>query len=194
MACRRSNQKIHEKGMNNSRTKILFLIPSLTGGGAQRVIVNLLRHLDRSKFVLVLAVVNMSNAAFLKDLPADVDLIDLRCTRVRFAFLKIIHLIWRMQPKVVFSTLGHLNILLAILKPCLPNNIRYLCRETTILSEGLKNHHNPSCWVWAYKRYYVRFDRIICQSKYMRNDLNVNFGIPLDKTVVISNRNFKRRH
>jgi glycosyltransferase involved in cell wall biosynthesis len=174
--------------MNNSvRSKILFLIPSLAGGGAERVIVNLLRHLDRSKFELILAVVNMNSAVFLADLPADVELIDLECTRVRFAILKIIRLIWRIRPNVVFSTLGHLNLMLAILKPLLPKSIRYLCRETTILSEGLKSYSHPHCWAWAYKRFYNRFDKIVCQSRYMRDDLIANFGLPANKLVVINN-------
>jgi glycosyltransferase involved in cell wall biosynthesis len=172
---------------NSSRTKILFLIPSLAGGGAERVIVNLLRHLDRSKFDLILAVVNMNSAVFLADLPSDVKLVDLECTRVRFAILKIIRLIWKIQPKVVFSTLGHLNLMLAILKPLLPKSIRYLCRETTILSEGLKSYSYPHCWEWGYKSFYTRFDKIICQSRYMRDDLIANFGLPANKLVVINN-------
>lgn len=173
--------------MNNSRTKIFFLIPTLTSGGAERVIVNLLRHLDRSKFDLILAVVNMDSAVYLDDLPSDVELIDLECKRVRFALVKIIRLIWKIKPNVVFSTLGHLNLMLAILKPLLPKSIRYLCRETTIVSEGLKSYSYPSCWAWAYKTFYGRFDRIICQSKYMQDDLITNFGTSPDKLVVIHN-------
>jgi len=173
--------------MNSSRTKILFLIPSLAAGGAERVIVNLLRHLDSSKFVLVLAVVNMRSAVFLEDVPDNVELIDLGCTRVRFAIFKIIHLIWTIRPNVLFSTLGHLNLLLAILKPLMPKNIRYFCRETTILSEGVKTYPNSHYWVWGYKHFYNRFDKIICQSKYMRDDLKEHFGVLPDKLVVINN-------
>ena len=31
--------------------KILFIIPSLVGGGAERVIINILNHLNRNKFI-----------------------------------------------------------------------------------------------------------------------------------------------
>jgi len=44
-----------------SRIKILFIIHSLGGGGAERVMVNLLRHLDRSKLEPLLAVVNLKS-------------------------------------------------------------------------------------------------------------------------------------
>ena len=43
--------------MKSTRRRVLFLMPSLVGGGAERVIVTLLRHLDRSRFELHLALV-----------------------------------------------------------------------------------------------------------------------------------------
>jgi hypothetical protein len=103
--------------LNNYRRKILFIIPTSSSGGAELVIINLLRHFDRSKFVMILAVVDMNSEVYLNDFPVDVDLINLRGTRVRFALLKIMRLIWQIKPKVVFSTLGYLNLSLAILKP-----------------------------------------------------------------------------
>ena len=36
--------------MADERKKVLFLLPSLTGGGAERVFTTLLRHLDRTRF------------------------------------------------------------------------------------------------------------------------------------------------
>ena len=40
--------------MDEQPRRILFLIPNLRGGGAERVIVTLLRHMDRSLFRLAL--------------------------------------------------------------------------------------------------------------------------------------------
>lgn len=170
-----------------SRRRVLFLIPTLTGGGAERVIVTLLRHLDRSKFQLALAVVDMRDAVFRDDVPQDVELIDLKCSRVRYALPKIMALIWRRRPSVVFTTLGHLNLALAIFRPFLPNSIRYLARETTVVSEGLKSYAHPDWWAWSYCRFYGRFDRVICQSKYMQDDLIAHFGLPADRFVVLNN-------
>jgi len=172
-----------------SRIKILFIIPSLGGGGAERVMVNLLRHLDRSKFEGLLAVVNLKSAVYLEELPTDVELFDLNCKRVRYALPKIIRLIWTVRPKVVFSTLGHLNLWMAMLRPLLPQKTKYLCRETTIVSVAIEN--DSTCyqkfWSWGYKTFYGCFDRIICQSKYMRDDMLTSFSIAADKTVVINN-------
>ena len=36
--------------MSNKKIKILFMIPDLAGGGAEKVLVNLVNNMDRSKF------------------------------------------------------------------------------------------------------------------------------------------------
>jgi glycosyltransferase involved in cell wall biosynthesis len=173
--------------MSYSRTKILFLIPSLAAGGAERVIANLVRYLDKSKFEVVLAVISLRSEVFLKDIPPDVEVIDLKCSRVRFAVFKILRLVWVIRPDVLFSTLGHLNLLLAILKFLMPKNILYLSREATILSEELSTESNSHYWKWAYSYFYNHFDKIICQSRHMRDDLKEHFGVLPDKLIVINN-------
>jgi len=173
--------------MSNPRHHILFLIPSLRGGGAERVIVTLLRHLDRSRFRLTLAVVDLRDAVYRDDLPQDVELIDLGCTRVRYALPRIATLIWKRRPDVVFSTLGHLNLALAIIRPLLPNRIRYIARETSIVSETLRGYSLSGLWRLAYRQFYCRFDTVVCQSRYMRDDLVGNFAFPSIKAVVIHN-------
>ncbi len=167
--------------------RVLFLIPTLTGGGAERVIVTLLRHLDRAKFSLALAVVDTRQAVFRDDVPADVEFIDLGCSRVRHALPRIVGLIWRRRPDVVFSTLGHLNLALAILRRLLPWGPRFLARETIVVSRNLAALKRPWLWSWAYRRYYANHDKLICQSRDMRDDLVNHFGFPLEKTVLIHN-------
>ena len=173
--------------MTDPRCHILFLIPSLRGGGAERVIVTLLRHLDRAKFCLTLAVVDSRGAAYRNDVPEDVEFIDLRCSRVRYALPKIIKLIWRRRPNVVFSTLGHLNLALAIIRPLLPEGVRYIARESCVVSEILHQYWNPEWWRWAYRRFYCRFDTVVCQSQDMYDDLVQNLAFPAAKAVVIHN-------
>ncbi|HEU5295303.1 MAG TPA: glycosyltransferase [Burkholderiaceae bacterium] len=163
------------------------MIPTLTGGGAERVVVTLLQHLDRARFDLTLAVVDLRDAVFRAEIPSDVAFIDLRCARVRNALPKVIALIWRLRPDVVLSTLGHLNLALAIVRPLLPDSARYIARETIVVSHGITEHARSSWWAWAYKRFYRRFDKVICQSADMRDDLVQAFSIDAQRIVVINN-------
>lgn len=173
--------------MIDNRRHIIFFIPSLSGGGAERVILTILSYLDRSKFRLTLAVLDTRDMVYYRDIPKDVEFIDLHCTRVRYALLKIVRLIWRQRPDVVFSTLGHLNLSLAMLRTFLPNGVRYIARETSIVSENNRVYRMPSIWRWAYRCFYDRFDAVVCQSHYMYSDLIENFAFPPDKAIVIHN-------
>ena len=68
--------------MRDKRCEVLFLIPTLHGGGAERVVTTLLRQMDRTRFRPALAVVDLRGAAFLDDVPEDVEVIDLGHARV----------------------------------------------------------------------------------------------------------------
>lgn len=172
--------------MTENSRHLLLLVPSLHGGGAERVIVNLTRHLDRRKFRISLAVLNLREAVYRGDVPDDVELIDFNCSRVRYALPKIIRMIWLRRPDVVLSTLGHLNLALAALRPLLPA-ARYVARETVVVSELRKHTSVSPLWAIAYRWLYPRFDAVICQSQDMQNDLVTNFALPIEKTVVIHN-------
>jgi glycosyltransferase involved in cell wall biosynthesis len=169
------------------RRRLLFLVPSLRGGGAERVMVSLLRHLDRERFELALAVVDMSNAVFAADLPSDVELIDLGCTRVRQAVPGIIRLIRHRRPDVVFSTLGYLNLAIAIVRPLLPRGTRFVARETAMVSRGIVEFRYPRVLRALYRRFYGSLDLIVCQSQAMLADVRATFGVPASKMVVINN-------
>jgi len=172
---------------NDTRRSILFLMPSLRGGGAERVIVTLLRHLNPSLFRLSIAIVDLRNPVYKDDIPEHVELIDLKCQRVRYALPKIITLILCRQPDIVFSTLGHLNLALALVRPILPNNTTYIARETIIVSYGIARYSNPKFWSLLYRKFYRKFDCIVCQSQGMQSDLVDAYDLPLEKTVVINN-------
>lgn len=173
--------------MNSPRAQVLLVIPSLQGGGAEQVILTLLRHISRAKFRLTLAVADTRSAVYREDLPQDVEFIDLRCSRVRQAMPKIIRLIWKRRPDVVFSTLSHFNLAIAALRPFLPNGVLYIARETSVVSEVIKSYTHAGWWAWAYRRFYGQLDRLICQSTYMRQDLIDRFNFPPAKAVVINN-------
>jgi glycosyltransferase involved in cell wall biosynthesis len=173
--------------MESKRVRILFLIPTLTGGGSERVIITLLRHLDRNVFQLSLAVVDTKNAAFQNDIPDDVEFIDLKCSRVRYALPKIIKHIWQKKPDIVFSTLGHLNLAISIFRSLLPNKVCYIARESSIVSKTINCYRHRELWKWLYRNYYGRFDKVVCQSKHMQSDLVSNHSLPIEKTVIVRN-------
>jgi glycosyltransferase involved in cell wall biosynthesis len=170
-----------------ARTPVLFLLPSLAGGGAERVVLALLRGLDRERFSPTLAVVSPGDRTWLAEVPADVPMIDLGCRRLRSALPRIVRLIRSTRPAVVFSTLSHLNLALAVLRPLLPSGTRYVARESVVLGANLGELRAPRLWAWAFARFYPRFDLVVCQSEDMRRDLLERFGMPGSRMVTVHN-------
>ncbi len=173
--------------MRDKLCEVLFLIPTLHGGGAERVVTTLLRQMDRTRFRPALAVVDLREAAFLDEVPEDVEVIDLGHARVLSAMPQILRMIRTRRPDVVLSTLPHLNLALAALRWLLPDGIKYIARETCMVSDMIRSYPRPALWRLAYHRLYNRFDTVICPSDAMRDDLVHNFGLQRERAVVIFN-------
>lgn len=129
-----------------------------------------------------------AKGAYVSDIPGDVVVHDLKVQRVRYALPRVIALIWRTRPNTVVSTLGHLNIALAMFRHLLPRRVRIVVRETIIVSALLPEEtRHPRLWTWLYRQSYKQADRVICLSDSMVEDMVAKFGLPRDKIVRIYN-------
>ena len=163
--------------MTPVRKRILFVIPSLPIGGAERVMVTLLHHLDRSRFEPHLALVEKTGP-YLKDVPPDVPIHDLKAMRVRWAVPKLIRLAWELKPHVLHTSMPELNMAAVLSRPFLPAGVRVLIREEIVGSvENADIRKHPAVWNWLYRRLYSRADKVICLSEFVLNDL-AEMGIP----------------
>jgi glycosyltransferase involved in cell wall biosynthesis len=173
--------------MNSHRKKVLFLIPSLAGGGAERVFTTLLAHLDRTSFECHLGVLQ-DQGSYMKDVPTDVGIHRLNISRVRYAIPGIVRLVWRVRPHAILSTLGHLNLALLLGRPFMPRGTKLLVREAAVTTAFLQvETRHPGLWTWLYRRLYRRADAVICLSDSMADDLAQNFRVPREALVRIYN-------
>lgn len=169
------------------KKKLFILIPSLGGGGAERVITTITNYLNRELWSITLIVVQGDNSVYRGSIPNDISYINLNSSRVRYALPKIICMLWARRPDLVFSTLGHLNLALAIVRRILPEEITFVARESSIVSYMNLHHRYPSVLSWLYRKFYSNFDFIISQSHLMAKDLIDNFNVPQKKTKIIHN-------
>ena len=169
-----------------SRTRCLFVLPSLRGGGAERVTSLLLQHLDTLHFDLHLALVQRTGP-YLAALPPHVTLHDLHASRVAHCFVPLVKTIRRVRPDVVFSTISHMNLAVALTRAVWPRGIRLCLRETATCRHIIYNSRWPTWRLGLYRRQYRRADTIICQSPYMYCDLRRHLSLPPERLVVIPN-------
>ncbi len=168
------------------RKKLFFLIPSLRAGGSERVFSIVANGLDVEKFDIVVAVLDGRERFYEID-EKRVRLIDLNALRVRQAFFKIAKTIRQEKPDIVVSTLTHLNLFMALLRPFFSRKTRFFARESTILSvfHGIQSH--TALRNFVVKFFYPSFDLLICQSKSMAIDLEKNYFLPISKLKIINN-------
>jgi glycosyltransferase involved in cell wall biosynthesis len=160
--------------------KILFILPSCRGGGAEKVTIQLLQNLDRKKFQLKLALLQYTGE-FIAEIPNDVRVIDLKIRHARYSIFKLYRLIQTEQPDIVFSTLTHLNIVLCILAFIIKTKI--IIRESNIISSLITSNIQKI----LYKIVIRNADTIVAQSEDMKEDLIKNFAVNSKKIVLINN-------
>ena len=88
------------------RLNTLFFLSNLRGGGVQRTVTNILKHIDQTRFACTVAVFNYDREqAFAGQILGNVDLADLKAPRARSAVGKVADLLRRTRPDIVFSIL-----------------------------------------------------------------------------------------
>lgn len=160
--------------------KIFFLLPGLTFGGAERVIFTLCNELDRERFSPSLVLFNQEGMP-LELLKKDVQVIDLKISRIRYAIFSVLNLIRKEKPDIVFGGWGEVS---AFLSPIIPffKKTKFITRETNVVSQHVTRKE-----ILFFYRFYNNFHQIIAQSDDMKADLIKNFGIAENRIVKINN-------
>lgn len=171
------------------RQKILLFVPTLGGGGAERVFSTLLRHLGRDQFELHLALLN-TQGEYMSEVPDDVVVHDLKHSRVRYALLGLVQLIHSVRPTAVLSTLSECNFILTLSRPFLPKGTRVLVRESQLPGASLLAMSTPRRLLyrhWVFNRLYRNASKIVCLHDGMIGEFAVQFKLPSNKLVRIYN-------
>jgi len=177
------NIKTRDSKAAPNNTKILFLIPSLGGGGSERNIYLLDTNLDTKKYDIHLGLMRGQDEAGANPLPPSVAVHRMSVSNVRYIFLPLFKLIRDVRPDVIFSGITHLNLAVLLMRPLLPRSLRIVIRQENTATAA----HKSSVTHFLYRVLYPKADAIVCQSDAMADDLSGNFGIARGKIRVLAN-------
>ena len=113
----------------NKNIKIFMIIPELRHGGTEKFILNLLNELS-NKYLIVLCCIGSSNSEFKKYYENKNIVIITLNSSIQNCFFKLLKLMKKHKPDVVFSNLWALNIISALCK------ILFFFKFKLIISEG----------------------------------------------------------
>jgi glycosyltransferase involved in cell wall biosynthesis len=169
-----------------TKIKVLFIVPSLKGGGAERVISYLVNHITSEYFEPILIIIDSHSNGY--ELKADIKKYELNIKSIKYSFFAIRKIIKAEKPAIVFSTLTYLNTYLGLLRFVFPlNSVKFVARESTMPSINNRRHTLHFLYNLLTRIAYRKFDQIICQSNDMTNDLIVNFKVNPSKLITINN-------
>ena len=159
---------------------IIFILPDLETGGAERIVTTIANHLPRELFIPKIMLLR-KDGGYLKILKSDIEIIDLKVQRIRNSLFPILRQIYKRKPNIVFSGFGEINAYLSLFIKFFPKT-KFIARETNVVSQ-----HITSPEIKFFYNFYNNFDKIICQSDDMLSDLIENFRIKQTKTIKINN-------
>lgn len=172
--------------LQHSAPVLLAILPCFSGGGAERVTVNILNGLAAHGIAAGLIVIN-SEGPLSASLAPGIPVADLGQDSLHHSLWALLREIRSQRPRVVYSTLGYINVALLGLRRFLPRGTQIWIREANLPSISLPNNPHPRLMRSAYRWLYPRADRVIATSERMRAELADEFAVPERKLKLLRN-------
>ena len=162
------------------KKSILFILPDLNAGGAERIVTTIANHLPRELFLPSILLLR-KEGFYLDFLKEDVEIIDIKTPRIRHSLKPILQQIRKRKPDIVFSGFGEVNAYLSLFIKFFPKT-KFIARETNVVSQHVTRKE-----IRFFYKFYNNYHKIICQSDDMKSDLIENFKIKKEKIIKINN-------
>jgi len=166
--------------------KVLFILPTLSGGGAERVVINMLVEMHK-RGCLVCLVVFEHKGALVPILPDDLPVYNLDTISLRKSLFSLTYKIRCLKPKIIFSTFGYVNVALLAIRWLLPQGSNIWLREANLPSISLKNNSHSWLMHLGYRWLYPMANRVLCTSLKMQDEFLNIFKTPPSKISLLFN-------
>jgi len=176
-----------ETGTTNADRRIAVVLPSLGGGGAERMMVNLCHGLTERRRQVRMVVVGGQAADSIPT--GSLDVVFLGCSRMMLALPALRRELDRFAPAAVISTIAHGNVLTAAAVAGIRPRPRLVLREATNVARRFADSATrlerllPGLQAIAYRR----ADAVVAVSEGVADDLRRWVRVPDHKLRVIAN-------
>ncbi|MCE5253300.1 MAG: glycosyltransferase [Actinomycetia bacterium] len=166
---------------------ISVFIPSLAGGGAERVMVNLCNGFIQRGYEVDMVLLERSGP-YLADMSPEVRVVDLKKSSVRAGVLPLAHYLRSASPDVMFSALDHANLGALIARLVARGSTRVIPTvHTSHMVPGRKSSFHETALVPLLRWLYPSADAIVGVSQGVAEDVAVRFRVPRPKVRLIYN-------
>ena len=166
---------------------VAMYMPSLRGGGAERVMLGLSAGLSGRGISVDLVLVS-AEGEYLGQVPEAVRLVDLDSRRTVASLLKLLRYIRRERPEVILSALTPTNVAALIAKLLFRKSLRVVVREDNTFTEEFDSGSSKERWVLRVLKWLLpRADGIVSVSNGVSDDLRDVVPAASHKIITIYN-------
>lgn len=167
---------------------IALFVPSLRGGGAERVMINLAIAFSERGLGVDLVLLR-AEGPYLKEVPLDVRIVELNASRLLTGFVPLVRYLRREKPDVMLTAMKHVNVsaLLASIVSCSGVPVVVSEHSTASVSLDLTPSIKSAVLRMLMKVLYPYALHIVAVSKGVANDLSRLLGIEGSRISVITN-------
>lgn len=174
--------------MDHQKPKIVFVLPALTAGGAERVLITLMNGLDRDRFEPVF--ITVCNKGPLKDL-IDPGIAFHALGYASYgpqSLSKLYKMLKQLQPDIVVSTMAHMNFGVLLLRRLFPQT-RFIVREAVMPSFILNGRGFVQKTIirHLYKSLYPKADLVISPTGAIIEEFHSLLGLNTNNHEVLPN-------
>ncbi len=175
------------------RKKIAFFTPTLHGGGAERMMIDISNEFSKKNYDVDLLFLTSEGADLLSLIRPDVNLVNLSCKKMQFSIFKLSSYLRDSNPEAIISTQFHSNLALAVsstLSHYKGKVIYRLCNMMTTYWRGNSKLRNFKGWL-VIKLFMTltlkRADFIIAQTTAMKEEVINDYHAKPEKVKTIPN-------
>lgn len=178
----------NSKHISTTLPKLALYLPSLRGGGAERVMVTLANAMAERGYAVDLVLAE-AVGAYRSEVSSSVRVIDLKSSRVTISLPGLIRYLRRERPEAMLSAMAHANVIAVLAQKLAGVRTRVVVSERNTYSVASAHAHG---WrAYAVKKLqrmaYLASDGIVAVSSGVADDLAANLSIPRAHINVVYN-------
>jgi glycosyltransferase involved in cell wall biosynthesis len=167
---------------------IAFFIPTLHGGGAEKVVINLLKGMTTKNLALDLdLVIANAEGPYLNQIPKGVRIIELNSGRVIKALFPLSRYLQQYQPQALISHMSHANVIAVIAKKLARTKTKLILVEHNTLSADQSPLRRGKLIPPLMKLLYPQVEAIVGVSQAVARDLEQELGLRKETVKTIYN-------
>ncbi|MBT3890629.1 MAG: glycosyltransferase [Planctomycetaceae bacterium] len=178
--------------MTTRKLRIANFIPSLSGGGAERVVINLCASFPRDEVQPVLIAGSLTGP-FVDNIAGDVEVVDLKCANIRHTIGPLRDYVRQANLDLLISHLSHANIAaLWAMRKLHKRNQGLKLPEVAVVEHMTMSAYRGAKWRDRFirplaRRLYKSADRVVAVSNAAARDLEQQLRLPTSSVTTIYN-------